>query len=222
MFDYQAGEKYKLTLIMVAVAGLLAGIFFTMLLMPSEAPASRRRAPLTRAQSDPDVTGGSRFASAQVAANMLQAAGALPSAPGSVGPGSAPPANPVDRAQIPNFMSTWLPRVWDLGAETASNAQEWAIAQMTPNCAAAYRHNIWTEALAKQVQGSGLQSAFVISTVEPGEAMQDGSCEVKVKGIQTLSAANGQQKQRVINVVYMVVQTPEGMKIAGISDGSGG
>lgn len=229
MFDYQAGEKYKLTLIMVAVAGVLAGIFFTMLLMPTEAPASRKRAAMTRAQMDPDVTGGSRFASSPLAAGMLQAAGALPgSEQQGGGPGGAPaapnvpPGQMVDRAQVPNFMQTWLPRIWDLGATTAQAAQEWAIGQMTPNCAAAYRANVWTPQLAKQVTDSGLQSVFTISSVEPGENLADGSVEVKVKGIQVMSAANGQQKQRTVNVTYMVVQTPEGLKIAGISNNSGG
>lgn len=217
MFDYQAGEKYKLTLIMVGVAGLLAGIFFTMLLMPTEAPAARRRAPMTRAQMDPDVTGGTRFAASPLAAAALQASGALPQAEPAAAPGSM-----VDRAQIPNFMATWLPRIWDLGATTAHDAQEWAIGHMMPNCAAAYRNNIWTPTLEKQVAESGLQSAFVISSVEPGENHPDGSVEVKVKGIQTLSAPGGQIKQRTINVIYMVVQTPEGLKVAGISEGAGG
>jgi hypothetical protein len=36
MFDYQAGEKYKLTLIMVGFAGLMAGMLFTLVLMPQQ------------------------------------------------------------------------------------------------------------------------------------------------------------------------------------------
>ncbi len=39
MFDYQAGEKYKLTLIMVAIAGLMAGAFFTILFSAGPEPA---------------------------------------------------------------------------------------------------------------------------------------------------------------------------------------
>jgi hypothetical protein len=225
MFDYQAGEKYKLTLIMVGVAGLLAGIFFTMLLMPTEAPASRKRAAMTRAQMDPDVTGGSKFASSPVAAQMFAAAGAMQGAPGGQ-PGSAqaqaPAANQVDRAAVPNWMNQWLPRVWDLGASSAQSSQEWAIQQMTPNCAAAYRNNIWTAGLAKQVQDSGLQSTFTPSTVDVSDNLQDGSVVVKVKGVQILSAANGNQKQRIINVEYMVISTPEGIKVAGISEGQSG
>jgi hypothetical protein len=147
-------------------------------------------------------------------------------APGGAGAGAAPAAVPpgqmVDRAQVPNFMQTWLPRIWDLGATTADAAQEWAIGNMTPNCAAAYRANVWTPQLAKQVRESGLQSVFTISSVEPGENLADGSVEVKVRGIQIMSAANGQQKQRTVNVTYMVVQTPDGLKIAGISNNSGG
>ncbi len=58
MFDYQAGEKYKLTLIMVAIAGVMAGMFFTVLLMPTpEAPQARKRQHQPW-MDNPDVTGG--------------------------------------------------------------------------------------------------------------------------------------------------------------------
>jgi hypothetical protein len=56
MFDYQAGEKYKLTLIMVGIAGLMAGIFFTMLLMPTPAPQRAHR-PRPAWADHPDITG---------------------------------------------------------------------------------------------------------------------------------------------------------------------
>lgn len=210
MFDYQAGEKYKLTLIMVGVAGLLAGIFFTMLLMPTEAPAQRRKAAYTRAMTDPDVTGVARSPAGYAASP--QVAAAIPHQPISL----------VDRGSARIFMEQWLPRVWDLGATSAAGSQEWAIGCMTPSCAAAYRQNIWTPALAKQVAESGLQSAFTPQSVEVSENLSDGSVVVKVQGVQILSAASGQKKSRQINVEYMVVQAPDGMKIAGISEGGQG
>lgn len=222
MFDYQAGEKYRLTLIMVGVAGLLAGIFFTMLLMPTESPASsRRKVAMTRAMSDPDVTGGRGYSAPNSVAQAIAAnvAGPMQGGGGAGGASAAPAGQLVDRGSAKIFMDQWLPRVWDLGCQSASQAQEWAISQMTPACAAAYRSNIWTPALSKQVQESGLQSTFTPSTVDVSENLADGSVVVKVKGVQILSAATGQQKQRVINVEYMVIQTPEGMKVAGISEG---
>lgn len=214
MFDYQAGEKYKLTLIMVAVAGLLAGIFFTMLLMPTESPASSRRkqGQVTRAMTDPDVTGGGShgYGASPIAAAVLnQGQGAAQAQPG---------AQLADRGTARQFMDTWLQRVWDLGANSAVQSQEWAISQMTPACAAAYRQNIWTSGLAQQVQQSGLQSAFTPAVVDVSENLSDGSVVVKVKGVQVLSAATGQQKSRQISVEYMVIQTADGLKVAGISE----
>ena len=213
MFDYQAGEKYKMTLIMVGVAGLLAGIFMTMLLMPTESPASARknRVAMTPSMSDPDVTGGGRgpsnYGASQQAMSQMQ------------GQQQQPAPQLVDRGAARVFMENWLPRVWDLGAVTAVQSQEGAISAMTQSCAAAYRQNIWTATLAKQVQESGLRSQFQPQAVDVSENLQDGSVIVKVKGVQVLSAASGQQKSRQINVEYMVIQTPEGMKIAGISEG---
>src|SRR5688572_25663276 len=74
MFDYQAGEKYRLTLVMVGVAGLIAGMFFAILLMPtSEAPSRAKRVAMTRAMTDPDVTGGRGAGgrAQQIAANVM-------------------------------------------------------------------------------------------------------------------------------------------------------
>ena len=56
MFDYQAGEKYKLTLIMVALAGMMAGAFFTILLSAGPEPARVR--PHAAYLDNPDITGG--------------------------------------------------------------------------------------------------------------------------------------------------------------------
>ncbi len=211
MFDYQAGEKYKLTLIMVGVAGLLAGIFLSLLLMPTESPASARknRAAMTPSMTDPDVTGGrgpSNYGASQQAMSQM-------------GGQQQPAPQLVDRGAARVFMDSWLPRVWDLGAASAMQSQEGAISAMTPSCAGAYRQNIWTATLAKQVQESGLRSQFQPQAVDVSENLQDGSVIVKVKGVQVLSAASGQQKSRQINVEYMMIQTPEGMKIAGISEG---
>ena len=216
MFDYQAGEKYKLTLIMVGVAGLMAGIFFTLLLMPSPdmAPSRRRQMAMTRAMSDPDVTGrrmGPGSYSSGGSADGGQSNG--PGAAGATSQGIAL----VDRAQATEFMQNWLPRVWDLSAQTAETNQEEAIKWMTSDCAAAYRQNIWSQDTAKAVSSSGLQSEFHLKTMDVSENLKDGSVVVKVQGVQLLKAPAG-QKSKDVNLEYMLRQTADGMRIAGISD----
>ena len=214
MFDYEAGEKQKLTMIMVAFAGLLAGMFFTMLLMPQQDSRAARKAHAaanaTRATTDPDVTGGGRMAPGAAAAYPGGSPAAAPGAPGLL----------VDRGQASAFMQQgWLSRIWDLSAASARTHQEEAIKYMTPECAAAYRANVWTEALAKQVQESGLQSSFTLKTCDVSDNLSDGSVVVKVKGTQQLGA-NGKGRTRDINFEYMLKQTPDGLKVAGISEGT--
>jgi hypothetical protein len=213
MFDYQAGEKYKLTLIMVGVAGLLAGMFFTLLLMPSPDMSPRHRHIATRASQDPDVT-GHRGGSAS-------AAGSDGSAGGDQGPGAVSASSGgiemVNRGQAVEFMQNWLPRVWDLNAQTADANQEEAIKWMTADCASAYRQNIWSPETAKQVAESGLRSEWRIKAMEVSDNLKDGSVVVKVKGTQVLMAPAG-QKSKDVDLEYMLKQTSNGMRIAGISD----
>src|SRR5262249_48694572 len=124
MFDYQAGEKYRLTLIMVGVAGLIAGMFIVLLLMPSPEPSARRHGGggmSERVMTNPDITGhregGSSFGSpAQSTGGAEQQAGSMPSG-----------AAYVDRAAAQQFMSAWLPRVWDLSAGSAASNQAEAL-----------------------------------------------------------------------------------------------
>src|SRR5215472_13172073 len=79
MFDYQAGEKYKLTLIMVGISGMLAGIFVTLLLMPTPEPARGRTRYHAAWMDNPDVTGRPKVSAAE-GNNQLaqQAASAQP------------------------------------------------------------------------------------------------------------------------------------------------
>ena len=105
MFDYQAGEKYKLTLIMVGFAGLMAGMFFTMLLMPTPEPQShQRQAP--KWASNPDVTGGrggphmpAPIGSAQAAARGMQGDGDAAAAAAAARGGPAAAATLVSRSR---------------------------------------------------------------------------------------------------------------------------
>lgn len=210
MFDYEAGEKYKLTLIMVGVAGCLAGMFFTMLLMPTPEPPSRRRGPQTRAMSDPDVTG------------YRAPAG---SGQGGYGQPAQVPQQPVepglhvDPLQARTLMDSFVPYVWDLSAGTAKQSQAQAMQFMTPECAQAYRQNIWTDAVAQKIEQSGLVSKFEASHIDVGGLQSDGTLVVTVEGTQTLSVPSQQGgKQRQVKVEYLMKQFPQGLKVAGISE----
>lgn len=209
MFDYQAGEKYRLTLIMVGVAGLIAGMFFCMLLMPTAEPTrGRKQVAMTRAMTDPDVTGGGSRGAGGRAQGIAAAV-----------VGNQMPVDMVDRSQAQMFMQNWLARVWDLNASTATASQDEAMKWMTPECANAYRQNIWTPELSKQVQESGLQSSFQPKDINVSDNLADGSVVVKVTGTQNLIAAAG-QKSKDVHLEYMLKQTADGIRVAGISEGT--
>jgi len=204
MFDYQAGEKYRLTLVMVALAGLIAGIFFTVLLMPQPEAPSRRHRAMPAYMNDPDTNGGR--GPAQYAPGAAQAA--------------VTPATPqIDPNMAKNLIESWLPLAWDLSAGSAKANQEKAMAYMTPECAQAYRQNIWTDELAKQIDESGLKSSFAPSSVRVSDCQADGSVIVFVDGSQTLVAPAIGTQSRPVRLEYMIRQLPEGMRICGISEG---
>lgn len=211
MFDYEAGEKYKLTLIMVGVAGALAGMFFTVLLAPAPEPPSKRSRQQARHMSDPDITGGYRAPSG-IAANAGNQQG------GQLG---APQANVlvVDPVQARTMMDTFLPAAWDLSASSAKQSQQQAITYMTPECAQAYTQNIWTPAISAKIEQSGVQSQFQPEGIDVGGLQSDGTIVVTVTGTQTLTVPGGQGgKSRRVKVEYLMKQFPEGLKIAGISE----
>jgi hypothetical protein len=214
MFDYQAGEKYKLTLIMVGVAGLIAGMFFTLLMMPTpdsnSARKARNAARMTRAMSDPDVTGRTQ---GQQSSSSSEGGGAANA--GNEGMGSAETL--VDHSKAQEFMQNWLPRVWDLSAATAGSNQEEAIRWMTPDCAAAYRLNIWSADVASKISGSSLQTEFHLKQMKVSDNLRDGSVVVTVQATQVLKAPAG-TREKEINLEYMLKKTPVGMRIAGISE----
>lgn len=207
MFDYQAGEKYKLTLIMVAIAGMLAGMFFTVILMPSpEAAPRRRQAPAWA--SNPDVTG----------APMSNPEAQEAAAGGAGAPAGGPAPMATDVVQARDFVANFLPLAWDLSAYSARAHQDQALQLMTDDCKQAYTSHIWTPEIAQQIETSGVQSEFQPKKVEPTPMKSDGSVEVIVEGVQTLGVAGKGQKTRNVKVVYLVKQFPEGLKIAGISE----
>jgi hypothetical protein len=228
MFDYQAGEKFKLTLIMVGFAGLMAGMLFTMILMPSSEPPSHRKG---TAQADQGAKGeagrrasGNAYSSAQRAAahnanpGMVDGQGAPPQAAAVAVP---PPVQgpQTDPTVATTFLEQWLPVAWDLSAGTAKNSQEKAILYMTPECATAYRQNIWTNDLSKQIEDSGLQSTFSPRKVAASQTQADGSVVIFVEGDQVLQVPGKGSQSRPVRLEYLVKTTSDGLRIAGISEG---
>jgi hypothetical protein len=204
MFDYQAGEKYKITLIMVALAGLMAGAFFTILLSSGSEPSAKAR-PKAAYMDDPDIT-GSRAGSSSAYANMDNQ-------------NQANAASLADPMNAMNLVQDWLPLAWDLSAGTASESQERAIEYMTPDCANAYRQNVWTPEVAQQINASGIKSTFSASRVAAGNNQPDGSVVITVEGKQVLNIPNKGAKTRSVKLEYLVKNTADGLRIAGISEG---
>jgi hypothetical protein len=207
MFDYQAGEKYKLTLMMVAVAGFMAGMFISFLLMPS--PEPRHVRPRPAYMNDPDVSGQPRMASDQGGGQM---------APPQDGQAQSQAVDVADPVASLNLVQQWLPLAWDLSAGSAKGSQERAILYMTPDCAEAYRKNIWTAELSQQIDSCGIKSSFRTNKVSAGNNQSDGSIIVSVDGEQVLSVPGKGSRARQVKLQYLVRSTPDGLRIAGISE----
>lgn len=216
MFDYQAGERQKMTLIMTAVSGLIAGVFFTLLLSPpQEAPKARAK---PKWADNPDVTGVAR---APGYGQEGRAAGQLPPQAQQAPP--PPPADVVSPLAATELVQGWLPLAWDFSADTAQRNQEQAIQYMTAECAQNYRQNVWTAELANQIAGSGVKSTWRQTVVSAGGTLPDGGVEVTVEGDQQL-AVPGQPPTppRHVRFIYLIKKTSEGLRIAGISEGGSG
>jgi hypothetical protein len=210
MFDYQAGEKYKLTLIMVGVAGLMAGMFFMLLLSPT--PEPHRTRVQAAYMENPDITGQASYPQQQPARPDDSAQ--------AVNQQAAPPANAADPVTAMNLVEQWLPLAWDLSAGTAKASQEKAILYMTADCASAYRKNIWTPDIAKQIDESGIKSTFKARRVSAGNNQSDGSVVIFVEGEQVLAVPGKGSRSRQVKLEYLVRFTNDGLRIAGISEGA--
>jgi hypothetical protein len=212
MFDYQAGEKFKLTLIMVGVAGMMAGIFFTLLLLPTPEPQQYRRAAGGRPHGgySDDVNGKNPLRAVQAVA-----AGNAPIPQ----PQAPPPANAADPNTSLTLIQEWLGYAWDLSAGTAKDSQAKAMMYMTADCANAYRQNVFTPQIAQQIEQSGVKSSFRMDRIYTGGNNPDGSVVVFVEGEQVLSVPGKGSKTRAVRLEYMVKKTQEGLRISGISEG---
>lgn len=207
MFDYQAGEKYRLTLIMVGLAGLMAGMFFAFLMMPQPdliSNARRARGQMKPHMSNPDVTGVARMPDGGTAVAAQAPNG--------------PPPIFVDPFQAKLFIEQWLPLAWDLSAGTAKQSQTSAMTAMTPQCQMNYKQSVWTPEIIKQIDECNLQSTFAPASVQPGSVQADGSVVVTVEGTQKLGVPGRGEKARRVKMEYLCKGTPEGIRIAGISD----
>ncbi|MBS1990987.1 MAG: hypothetical protein JSS83_10745 [Cyanobacteria bacterium SZAS LIN-3] len=205
MFDYQAGEKQKLLLIMTAVSGVIAGSFFTLLLSsPGEAP----RAPQRGGRMRSGETGGGGPPLRSVSGRGMRDNGVPP----------APPVEEVDRGAAQSMVQGTLPLMWDFNSATANQSQEQAMTFMTQDCAQNYRLNVWTPEIAKSVGAAGMTSSFTPQMCQAITSEADGSVVVKVQGQQVLNLQGQPPKLKQVQMEYLVKRTPSGLKICGISE----
>jgi hypothetical protein len=217
MFDYQAGEKFKMTLIMVGFAGVMAGMLFTMLFMPQNAEPPKRAA-RPAWMNNPDTNGGR-------GAGYHSASRGGPRGSDDGAGREMPAAQQIAASQMTDpqaavaLLTEWLPLAWDLNAGSAGQSQEKAIMYMTPECATAYRQNVWNPDMVKRVQESGLQTTFTVIKMLPGQPQSDGSVVILVEGTQVLTVPGKGSREQPIKYEYLLKQTQDGLRIAGISEG---
>ncbi len=217
MFDYQAGEKYKLTLIMVGAAGAMGGMFFTMILMPPSEP-QHVQARRPKWADHPDVNGGRTAGAHTRAINGYQADPEEQAAQAQADAQQQPYVH-TDQEQAVTLIEQWLPAAWDFSAQSAGTNQEKAIQYMTADCASAYRTNIWTPDMAATIAQSGARSEFRKSAIKVGETRPDGAVVVVVEGQQVLEVPGKGQNVHDVKLEYLVKQTTDGqLKVAGICE----
>jgi hypothetical protein len=205
MFDYQAGEKYKLTLIMVGVTGIIVGASLTLMLAaPGEAPPPKRG------------HGGGR------ARNFEGREGSGPSLRATGGGQGAMPQMPqveqVDKGQATALVDSFLPLTYDFNSTTSGQSQERAMQLMTPECAQLYKANVWTDEIAQKVGEAGMTSSFQRTSCQAITSTDDGSVVVKVEGDQTLVLQGQPPRPKHVIMEYLVKKTPGGLKVSGISE----
>ena len=89
---------------------------------------------------------------------------------------------------------------------------------MTPDCAAAYKQNVWTPDVAKTIDDAGLQSKLTLEKITPGQPQLDGSVVILVEGTQSMSVAGKGTQQKPKRLEYLIKSTPAGLRVAGISE----
>ncbi len=213
MFDYQAGERYKITLIFVGVAGLMAGVFFTLLLgSTGEAPRPKRG------------KGGSAMIQPGSSRRRPVNDGGDPNAGqygqgGQNSQGGPVPPSETDSLAARDLIQAFAPLSFDMSATTANDSQTRAMEMMTSDFAQTYRTSIWTPELAQLVQESGVRSSFTVHTVSAMQANADGSIAVRLTGTKVMTKPDGESKTDAVNMEYLCQKDASGrFKIAGIKD----
>ncbi|MBX9673788.1 MAG: hypothetical protein K2X70_10115 [Candidatus Obscuribacterales bacterium] len=204
MFDYQAGEKQKLTLIMTGVTGLIMGITLMAFLSPETGSGPKKTRERPKWANNPDVTGKAN----------------LP-ADYNGGQGQAKPENMVQATEAQDMLRQWLGYAFDFNSQTCGKSQERAMQFMTPECASSYRSNVWTTELATQIEQANLKNEFILSKMSAGQNNPDGSIVIFMEGEQTFFPPSAPPEKKHISMEYIVKKTPEGLQIAGFHDGAG-
>jgi uncharacterized protein (DUF849 family) len=189
---------------MVGFAGLMAGMLFTLVLMPQQEPHRGRKHHSVNWSTTKEATGAG--AHSRHSAQQQQ-----PAAP-------EPTVTMVNATEAQNLVTSWLPLAWDLSAGSARGSQEKAIMYMTPDCAAAYKQNVWTPDVAKTIEDAGLQSTFTAEKITPGQPQSDGSIVVFVEGTQVMTVPGKGTQQKPKRLEYLIKSTQEGLRVAGISE----
>ncbi len=235
MFDYHAGEKFKIMLIGTALCAFLGGMFIMALVGGSPDPHAAARAQAReqkkKLNSDYGMMTSDQAAEAGLRPTDVRTGprrgGQNPMA-GAQEPGGgqqlslAPPADYVqtNSMEAQSLIETWLPFGWDMSAGTASDSQERAMQLMTPACAEAYRKSLWTPELAKQIEESGLKSSFKTKNIKVAGTKPDGAIVVEVEGEQVLEMEGKGSQSLPKKLEYLVKKTDQGVRITGISEGS--
>jgi len=211
MFDYQAGEKQKLLLIMTAVSGVIAGAFFTLLLSPpAEAPQKQSRGGGSRRMQNMERGTAQSLVPLRSINGGMRDNGTQANQP--------PAADMVEGGAAQSMVQGLLQYMWDFNSSTANQSQEQAIANMTPECAQVYRLNVWTPEIAQKVAAAGMTSSFTPQSCQFVTNNPDGTAVVKIQGQQILVLQGQPTPPKMVIMEYLVKRTPSGLKICGISE----
>ncbi|MDX2107322.1 MAG: hypothetical protein SFY67_13055 [Candidatus Melainabacteria bacterium] len=229
MFDYHAGEKFKIVIIGTAACAFLAGVLLMGLLGGGGEPAhiTEARKKHKKMHTDQGV----------ISSDRAQRQGYQPTDVRQPEEGSA--QNPMGGVQPPgggqapadyaytepltaqNLIEEFLPYSRDFSAGSATQSQERAILCMTPECAQAYRASIWTKEMAAQIENSGLKSNFTVKNIKVAGYKPDGAVVIEVEGTQVLEMEGKGQKNNSVKMEYLVKNVGGQIRITGINEVGG-
>lgn len=229
MFDYHAGEKFKVLLIGTAICGFLGGVFIMAICgggggEPAHITEARKKH--KKMHTDQGVISSDRAAQQGYQPTDVRqpedGGGQNPMA-GAQAPGGGQQQMPADYTYTDSLnarsmIEAFLPYAWDLSAGTASASQERAIECMTPECAQAYRQTLWTKEMAAQVEQSGLKSSFNATNIKVAGNKPDGAVVIEVEGNQILEMEGKGAKNRPVKMEYLIKMINGGLKITGINE----